>query len=116
MPIAATSCAAWCSWSRACVSDCASAGSTFIHRAFPLLNTTIPFVAAVAPVAAVPLGHEHDPRQILRVLVPELRRRMDPRRRAPGRIQVVAVLGVHHERLRMHRAVDVPALVIVVVE
>src|ERR1043165_2421563 len=79
-------------------------------------HASIPLISLIAPVAASAIGKKHDPRQILRVLVSQLYRRVDTCRRAPRRIQVVTVLGVDDERLRMQRTLDIPALVIAVVE
>src|SRR5215213_10399310 len=76
----------------------------------------VPLVTAIAPVAAVALGHEHDASEVFSVLVSQLHRRVDTRGRAPRGVQVASVLRVDDERLRVKRARDVPAFVIVVVE
>src|SRR4029078_4270459 len=75
-----------------------------------------PLVPMVAPVAAVAFGEERDAGEVLRALVSELDGRVDPRGRAICGAEERAVLSVDDQRLGVHRALDVPALVIVVVE
>src|SRR6478672_8456050 len=96
--------------------------STGLHASCAVLALTrsrsdaaVPLVAAVAPVAAVPLGEKDDLREILRVLVAELRGRVDARGGTPRGVQIVTVLRVDDESLWMHGALDVPALVVIVV-
>src|SRR6185437_12353749 len=82
----------------------------------PRSDAAVPGVALVAPVAAALFGQEQNARQVLGVLVAELDRRVDARRRAEGGLQQPAVLAVDDQCLRVQRAVEIPALVIRVVE
>jgi hypothetical protein len=56
---------------------------------------------------------EDDAREVLGVLVAQLDRRVQARGRAVRRREQVAVLSVGDQRLRVQRALDVPALVVV---
>src|SRR5665647_2037393 len=78
-------------------------------------GAAVPLVALVAPVAAVPLRKERDLREVLRVLVAELDGRVDARGSAVRHAEQMAIHRDDDERLRVHRAVDVPALVVAVV-
>src|SRR6267143_5778479 len=80
------------------------------------LCAAVPLVPHVAPVPAVHLRHEHDFRQVFRVLVTELHWRVHARGSAMRRLQHFSVEPIRHDRLSVHRAFQVPALVIVVVE
>src|SRR5258705_5416348 len=80
------------------------------------LSAAVPLVTLVRPVATVHPRHEPDLRQILRVLVPELDRRVDARRRPVRGLERFAVETISDDSLLVHRALDVPALVVVVVE
>src|SRR5579871_3539742 len=85
-------------------------------RAARRSEAAVPLVALLAPVAAVPLGQERNARQVLGVLVPELDRRVDAGGRAEGGLEHTPVLAVDDQCLRVQRAVEVPALVVSVVE
>src|SRR5215210_513132 len=85
----------------------------FLER---VLNAGVPLVALITPVPAIRRWHEHDPGQVFRVLVAKLYGRVKPRRCAVCGLQHLSVETVGHDRLRMHRALEIPALVIVVVE
>src|SRR5258708_38337847 len=82
----------------------------------PLPPAAVPFVALITPVTAVSLGEKQDAGQVLRTLVAELDRRIDAGGRAKGGIEHAAVLAVDDHRLSVERALDVPALVVAVVE
>jgi hypothetical protein len=79
-------------------------------------GTAVPLVALIAPVAAIRRGHEHDTGEILGVLVAELHRSVNARRPAMFRTEEATVLPVGDERLRVHRALQIPALVVVPIE
>src|SRR5215212_6419044 len=81
-----------------------------------LLHSAVPLVALVAPVPAVALGKKHDPGEILGVLVAELHRGVESRRSAVPGAEHGAVHSVGDERLRVGRALEVPALVVALVE
>src|SRR5262245_25690691 len=79
-------------------------------------NAAVPLVSLIAPVAAVSFGEEDDTGQVLGALVAELDGRIHAGRRAVFGAEELAVLSVDDQGLRMHRALDVPALVVVGVE
>src|SRR3954469_10269364 len=79
-------------------------------------RSAVPLVAYIAPVAAVLLRHEHELREVLGVLVAELHGRVHACRSTVLRAEHVTVHPVRDKRLRMHGGIDIPALVVVVVE
>src|SRR6267378_6271613 len=69
-----------------------------------------PRIALILPIPARPFGGERQRHEVLRHLVAELGRRIEPQRRAMRGWERIVVHPIRENRLRMHRAREIPAV------